>query len=199
MSTNRVLAHAKIYDELVSRLEARVKALPFGDPSDPKTVIGPLMSQKAVQSTVAKIEKAKEDGSRMLIGGPVVGNVVPPHLFVDVLREHSLWRDEIFAPVLPVCKIHNDDEAVDWSNDTEYGLASAVFTQDADRGQRFAHRIRAGMTSVNDQTVLTDIYGPFGGEKNSGFGHFNGEWIIEEFTRPHWITTQHSPREYPFS
>ena len=198
MSTNRVLVDAKVHDALVEKLEPLVRALPFGDPADPKTVVGPLMTQKAVDGVLAKIEKAKEEGARMLVGGPTRGRVVPPHLFVDVKPTHALPRDEIFGPVLPILRFGSDAEALAMANDTEYGLASAVFSRDLLRAQRFALGIEAGMTHINDQTVQTDIYGPFGGEKNSGLGHFNGEWIIEEFTRPHWVTRQDSPRLYPF-
>lgn len=198
MSTNRVIVQAAVHDALVDRLHARIAALPYGDPRDPHTVVGPLMGAKAVQGVVAKIARAREQGARQLVGGPAAGNVVPPHLFVDVQPDHDLPNDEIFGPVLPVLKAGSEAEALAWANATEYGLASAVFTRDLARGERFAHGFRAGMTSINDQTVLTDIYGPFGGEKNSGLGHFNGEWIIEEFTRPHWITRQDRPRSYPF-
>ncbi|NQD94336.1 aldehyde dehydrogenase family protein, partial [Pseudomonas sp. CrR25] len=95
MSTNRVLADASIHDALVDKLRARISELPFGDPSDPRTVVGPLMSERAARGVLAKIERAKAQGARMLVGGPAQGNVVPPHLFVDVRPEHELSRDEI--------------------------------------------------------------------------------------------------------
>lgn len=198
MSTNRVIADAKVHDALVERLVPLVNALPIGDPADPKTVVGPLMTKKAVEAVVEKIEKAKAEGARMVIGGEAQGNVVPPHLFVDVKPHHELANVEIFGPVLPIIKVSGDKEALALANNTEFGLASAVFSGNLRRAERFADGIEAGMTNINDQTVQTDIYGPFGGEKNSGMGHFNGEWIIEEFTRPHWITRQLTPREYPF-
>lgn len=198
MSTNRVIVDAKVHDALVDKLVPLIKALPCGDPSDPKTVIGPLMTKKAVDGVIEKIEKAKAEGARMLIGAPAQRNVVPPHLFVDVKPEHELPNVEIFGPVLPVVKVSGDKEALALANNTEFGLASAVFSGDVRRAERFAQCIEAGMTNINDQTVQTDIYGPFGGEKNSGQGHFNSEWIIEEYTRPHWITQQDEPRSYPF-
>ena len=79
-----------------------------------------------------------------------------------------------------------------------YGLSSAVFTRDEGRGLRFALRMEAGMTHINDQTVNDLPNSPFGGEKNSGIGRFGGNWAIEEFTTDHWITVQHTPRTYAF-
>lgn len=198
MSTNRVLVDAKVHDALVDRLVPLVQSLPYGDPADPRTVVGPLVTQKAVEGVLQRIEKAKADGARMLVGGAVKGRVVPPHLFVDVDPASALAREEMFGPVLPILKFSTDEEALAMANDTEFGMASAVFSGDVARAQRFAMGLDAAMTHINDQTVQTDIYGPFGGEKNSGFGHFNGEWIVEEFTRPHWITQQNTPRVFPF-
>ena len=82
------------------------------------------------------------------------------------------------------------------ANDTEYGLSSAVFTRDLERGARFARQIEAGMTHVNNQSVQDLIFNPFGGEKNSGIGRYNGRWAVEAFTTEHWITVQHEP--FPF-
>src|SRR5271156_3429901 len=84
------------------------------------------------------------------------------------------------------------------ANQTEFGLSSAVFTRDRERGVRFALRVEAGMTHVNDHSVDDPPTGPFGGEKNSGLGRFGGDWILREFTRDHWVTVRHSNGPYPF-
>ena len=84
------------------------------------------------------------------------------------------------------------------ANGTTYGLSAAVVTRDVERGLRFAMRVEAGMTHVNDSPVNDIATCPFGGEKNSGIGRYNGRWAIEEFTTPHWISVQHVPMRYPF-
>ena len=169
-----------------------------GDPSDAKYMIDPLINQRAVDGVTAKIEKAKVEGSTMRLGGSVKGRVVPPHSFTEVLPHHELANVEIFGAVLPIVMFSSDAEALALANDTEYGLASAVFSGNLARAERFAQGMETGMTNINVQTVPTDIYGPFGGEKNAGAGHFNGQWIIEEFTRLHWITRQDQRRPFAF-
>lgn len=198
MSTNRVLVHTSIHDELVDRLKQRIECLPYGNPFDPTVVVGPLINQRATQSVLQKIEAAVADGAEKLVGEPTEGNVVPPHLFVDVPLNGSLGSEEIFGPVLPVMKFENLEQALDSTNRSEYGISAAVWSKDIARAEKFAHGIRSGFVCINDQTVATDIYGPFGGEKNSGIGHFNGKWIIEEYTRPHLMLLQRAPRAYPF-
>ena len=113
---------------------------------------------------------------------------IPPHIFVEVDPNSSLCKDESFGPVLPVIKAQNEAHALELANDTDFGLSSAVCSADYDRGLQFALKIDAGMTHVNGITVADQANAPFGGEKNSGLGRFNGQWILEEFTRTHWIT-----------
>ena len=105
---------------------------------------------------------------------------------------------ETFGPIAPIIKVDGEAEALRVANDTPYGLSSAVFTRDEARGLRFALRVEAGMTHINDTSVDDSPTGPFGGEKNSGLGRFGGEWALEEFTTVHWITAQHTQRQYPF-
>jgi len=99
---------------------------------------------------------------------------------------------------VPIIKAADEQDALRLANMSQYGLSSAVCGGDLDRAVRFAQRIDAGMTHVNDMTVADEQNVPFGGEKNSGLGRFNGHWILEEMTRLHWVSVQHEPRAYPF-
>jgi aldehyde dehydrogenase (NAD+) len=190
MSTNRIIVDAKVHDEFVDLFTAHVKALKYGDPKDPSVFIGPIINQKQLKSLIAHIEGARSAGAREVLGGDPQGQVLPPHVFVNVTNDMPIAREETFGPIAPIIKVNGEAEALRVANDTEYGLSSAVFTRDRERGLRFALGIQAGMTHVNDHTVDDAPTGPFGGEKNSGLGRFGGEWIIHEFTRDHWITVR---------
>lgn len=198
MSTNRIIVDAKLYDAFIEGFVARVKALKIGDPNDPGTVIGPVISQKQLDGIVARISQARAAGTRQLVGGEAQGLVLPPHVFVDVANDSPLAQSEIFGPVAPIIKAHDETEALVFANATEYGLSSAVFSRDEGRALAFAQRIDAGMTHINDITINDDPNTMFGGEKNSGLGRFGGEWIVAELTSDHWISVQHTPRFYPF-
>ncbi|MDC7690809.1 aldehyde dehydrogenase family protein [Vogesella indigofera] len=198
MSTNRVIVDARVHDAFVAALKARVEQLPYGDPADAANIVGPLINGKQLDSVLTKIEQAKKDGATLLVGGAPQGNVLPPHLFVDVDPSWSIAVDETFGPVLPVIKARDEAHALALANASEYGLSAAVFTRDYARGLHFARGIRSGMCHINDITVDDQTNAPFGGEKNSGLGRFNGEWAIEEFTRAQWVTLQFQPRPYPF-
>lgn len=198
MSTNRVIVDAKIHDAFVDTLAAQIKTLKVGDPNEMETAIGPIINRQQLEGLHAKITQALADGAKQVIGGKAEGNLLPPHLFTHVEPDWTIVAEESFGPLLPVVKSWNDEDALRLANASSYGLSSAVFTQDMERGVRFARGIVAGMTHINDMTVDDQPNAPFGGEKNSGLGRFNGDWAIEEFTRAHWITLQHQPRPYPF-
>src|SRR5690606_16959503 len=126
------------------------------------------------------------------------GNVMPPHVFGNVTADMEIAREEIFGPSVGIQSARDAAHALVLANSTESGLSSTVFTCDVSKGVAFAQGIRAGMTHVNDMPVNDEPNAPFGGEKTSGLGRFNGDWAIEEFTTDHWITVQHAPRPYPF-
>jgi aldehyde dehydrogenase (NAD+) len=121
------------------------------------------------------------------------------HVFADVTNVMELAREEIFGPVAPIIRAADADGMLQIDNKTAYGLAGAVFTSDLDRGAQFAQQMQVGMAHVNDQSIVDLHNSPFGGEKNSGIGRFNGAWVIEAFTTDQRVTEQHTPRRYPWN
>ncbi|TXD98056.1 aldehyde dehydrogenase family protein [Psychrobacter frigidicola] len=198
IAINRIIVEDDIYDDFVERFLAHVKTLNVGDPSKEDTAVGPIINEKQVKSLKDKIATAQEEGAKMILSGEIKGQVVPPHIFTEVTREMDLSRNEVFGPLVGIIRAKDEADALSIANDSMYGLSSAVFTKDMATGLRFARGIKAGMTHINDISVNDDSNAPFGGEKNSGIGRFNGEWVLEEFTTVHWISVQHTPRDYPF-
>lgn len=198
IAINRIIVEDAVYDEFVQRFVEHVKTIKVGDPSDKDTAIGPIINQDQLESLKDKIAKANKQGAKTLLSGEIKGQLVPPHVFTEVTADMDLFRNEIFGPLVGIVRAKDEDEALELANDTEYGLSSSVFTTDMEKGLRFARGIRAGMTHVNDITVNDESNAPFGGEKNSGIGRFNGEWVLEEMTRLHWVSYQHQPRDYAF-
>lgn len=198
MSINRIIVDASLHDTFVERFVEHIRGLKTGDPNDIKTAIGPIINASQLHGIVDRIEQAKRDGARMMVGGEPDGQLLPPHVFTDVSPDNVLAREESFGPVVPILRARNEDDALLLANATDYGLSSAVFTDDLERGVRFAQAVEAGMTHVNDTPLVDEAHAAFGGEKNSGIGRFGGEWIIDEFTSTHWISVQHTPRAYPF-
>lgn len=198
IAINRIIVEDEIYDDFVERFLAHVKTLNVGDPSKQDTAVGPIINKKQVESLKEKIAKAQQEGAKMILSGEIKGQVVPPHIFIEVTREMDLSRNEVFGPLVGIIRAKDEEDALSIANDSMFGLSSAVFTKDMAKGMRFARGIRAGMTHINDISVNDESNAPFGGEKNSGIGRFNGEWVLEEFTRTHWISMQHEPREYLF-
>jgi aldehyde dehydrogenase (NAD+) len=198
MSTNRIIVDDAVHDDFVERFAERVRGLKVGDPTEPDTVVGPVINRNQLDGHRRRIADARSAGARELVGGEPDGLVLPPHVFADVGEDLEIVREETFGPIAPVVRARDEEDALRLANGTEYGLSSAVFTRDEERGVRFARRIEAGMTHVNDQTVNDLPNNPFGGEKNSGFGRFGGECATMAFTTDHWVTVQHEPRPYPF-
>ena len=198
MSVNRIIVDARVHEAFVVRLLDQVRHLKVGNPNDDDTVIGPVINEAQLKKLLEHIEKGRAEGARQVMGGDPEGLVLPPHVFVDATNEMSIAQDELFGPVVSIIEVRSEEKALEVANATPYGLSSAVVTRDVERGLRFAMRLQAGMSHVNDSPVNDIATSPFGGEKNSGLGRYNGEWAIEEFTTPHLITVQDAPISYPF-
>ena len=198
MAINRIIVDQGRYDEFVDAFVAHVKTLKVGDPSDIETAIGPIINQSQLEGLQRKIASAKAEGATVLLEGEVSGQMLSPHVFGDVTPEMELSAEEIFGPIAGIQKARDEQHALELANGTEFGLSSAVFSGDPERGLNFARQVRAGMTHVNDMPVNDEAALPFGGEKNSGLGRFNGDWAIEEFSTVQWVSVQRTPRQYPF-
>ncbi|WP_020190037.1 aldehyde dehydrogenase family protein [Pseudomonas putida] len=198
MAINRMIIEAPVYDSFVERFVEHVKTLELGDPSNPHTAIGPVINRKQFAGLQQKVDRAVREGARLVYAGESKGLVFAPHVFEGVTPEMELYYEEIFGPIASIVKARDAEHAIALANDTEFGLSAAIFTKDAERGAQLARQIHSGMAHVNDITVGDEPHAPFGGEKNSGLGRFNGDWAIETFTTTQWISVQTTARPYPF-
>ncbi|MXS85505.1 aldehyde dehydrogenase family protein [Nitrosomonas sp. HPC101] len=198
MSVNRFIIDDEVHDAFVDRFVERVRKLKFGNPDEPDTMIGPIINESQFKGLCSRIKDAISAGARKVVGEEAQGLVLPPHVFTDVTNNMHVARTESFGPIAPFIRVRGEKEALKVANDTELGLAAAVFTRDVERGLHFAQRLESGMAHINDQPVNDLPYNPFGGEKNSGIGRFNGAWAITAFTTDQWVTIQHEPRKYVF-
>lgn len=197
MSTNRIIVDASIADEFTRRFVERAGALVCGDPVDAATDIGPIINESQFDGLLTKIRRALDQGATLALGGDPIGRVLPPHVFTDVDPSSDIALQESFGPLVPIIVAQDEEEALAFANMSEYGLSAAVVGGDVEAATSFALKIDAGMTHVNDMTVADEQQVPFGGEKNSGLGRFNGRWILEEMTRTHWVSVQHEPHPFP--
>ncbi|WP_370248388.1 NAD-dependent succinate-semialdehyde dehydrogenase [Nocardioides sp.] len=188
-AANRFLVHESVAGAFAERLAARMGALVVGRGQDDGVQVGPLIDEKARESVAELVTDAVHDGARVVVGGeplPGPGYFYPPTVLVDVPADSAITREEIFGPVAPITTFTTEDEAISRANDTEYGLASYVFTRDLARTIRVAERLEFGMVGVNTGLV-SNAAAPFGGMKASGFGREGGFEGIEEYLETTYV------------
>jgi acyl-CoA reductase-like NAD-dependent aldehyde dehydrogenase len=197
MSTEKAVVDESVAGEFSRRLGEAAAALKVGDPRDPETQIGPLVNRASLERIMRLLEDATVKGATVVTGGEADGPCLPPTVLDGITPDMHIYNEESFGPVVGLVHVDGADEAVRVANDTEYGLAAAVFGEDVPNALDVARRIESGICHVNGATVHDEPQMPFGGVKASGWGRFGGKAALEEFTELRWLTIQSGSRHYP--
>jgi len=197
MSTERIVVDAGVADEFVARLARKAATLVAGDPRRAVTPLGSVIDLDAVERIDGLVKDAVTRGARILAGGHARGTLMDATVIDHVTPAMRIYKEESFGPLVSIVRVSGVDEAVRVANDTEYGLASAVFGRDIPRAMAVARRIETGICHINGPTVHDEAQMPFGGMKDSGYGRFGGMAAIHEFTELRWITVATQPGHYP--
>lgn len=204
----RVFVHRKIYSAFLQQLKERTEKIKVGDPADPDTHLGALISKAHLEKVIGFIETGKAAGATLLTGGLKPekdfkgrdirsGNFLTPAIFTDCSDDMEICKEEIFGPVLSILSFDTEEEVIERANDTVYGLAAGVFTNDIKRGHRVIHQLQAGTCWINNYNI-TPIEIPFGGYKQSGLGRENSLAAIQQYTQLKTVYVELGNVESPF-
>lgn len=191
-ATSRVLVERKLYDVLLQRLVEEAQKIKMGDGFDKGVLLGPLVSRGQHEKVLAAIERGQADGATVLTGGKqpaalTTGYFVEPTIMTDMSTDDWIWREEIFGPVVCVKPFDTEKQALAIANDSRFGLAAAVMSQDDKRCERVSRALRAGIVWINcSQPTFTEA--PWGGYKQSGIGRELGRWGFENYLETKQIT-----------
>jgi aldehyde dehydrogenase (NAD+) len=201
---SRLIVEDSIHDEVVKKIIERVSHLKAGDPFDPKTQVAPLANEMHLLKVLSMIADAKNQGAICVCGGAQQyprdrpnGFYVQPTVFTEVTPNMTLWREEVFGPVLAVIRFSDEAEAVRLANDTDYGLAAGIWTKDETRAQRIVQQIQAGTVYINHYRSV-DPGSPIGGFKLSGYGRELGPHAVKDFMQVKSVWLGTAPCSDPF-
>ncbi|MCE0493593.1 betaine-aldehyde dehydrogenase [Vibrio salinus] len=200
----RVFVHESVYDNFLTQLKDRTEKLIIGNPLNPETQIGALISRDHLNKVMSAIETAKLSDAKLLVGGYQVtvnglekGNFVAPTVFYDCDESMALVQNEIFGPVMAVIKFSDESEVIRQANDTRYGLAAGVFTKDISRAHRVIHQMQAGICWINTWGN-SPAEMPVGGYKDSGIGRENGVETLSHYTQTKSVFIELGKFESPY-
>ena len=193
VAAKRIYIHEDIYDELSAAIAEYAKHVKVGDGSQQGTAVGPIQNKKQYERVIELVQDAKDNGYKFLVGGDhdpdVPGYYMPITILDNPPEDARIVAEEQFGPVMPLMKFSSEEEAISRANDSEYGLAGAVWTADPDKGVEIAEQLETGTVWVNEFLHLSP-FAPFGGHKQSGFGAEYGKEGLLEFTYPQVITVK---------
>lgn len=186
----RVYVHSKIKDVFIDKLVAAMKAVKVGNPAEVKDLdMGPLVEEKALTTVHAKVEKAVEQGAKLVCGGKKIGNkgyFYEPTVLIDATQKMDIIQQETFGPVLPVVEFTDIEDAIAWANDCEYGLTSSVYTQNLDTAFKLVRALKFGETYINRENFEA-MQGFHAGWRKSGIGGADGKHGLEEYLQTHVV------------
>ncbi len=199
LSVERCYVQEKIYPKFLEKCVEKTNKLRVGPGTDPNVDSGPMIHERQLSIVQSHVDDAIARGARLLAGGKALTRLGPnffaPTILADVDHSMKIMREETFGPVLPVRSFKTEDEAVALANDSEYGLAACIFTNDRKRGEALARRVQAGTVMVNDVLTCFGISeAPHGGIKASGIGRTHGRFGLEEMVWPKYVDSDRMPR-----
>ena len=199
MNSRKVYVHRSIHDEFVAGLAERVRGLKVGDPRDPEVIIGPLITDRAVQQIHERVQDALTRGATLVTGGTFDGRLYQPTILTDVPADAicTTGSDETFGPLLVIEAFDDADAAFREAQDVPYGLSASIMTRDRAKGLDLAQRFDTGIVHVNAPTMASEAALPVGGVKDSGWGR-SGHYAVEDFTEIRLMTMSSEPGRYPF-
>ncbi len=184
-ATSRLIVHKDCYEEVIQLMKDRAEKLVLGDGLKKGTEVGPVIHEWSRQNCEKYVKIALEEGGRLVCGGKRAtggdldkGAFYEPTIIADVTKDHTIFNEEIFGPVLSVTKAESFDDAVELQNHCEYGLSSSIYTRNVNDAFRAMRDIEAGITYINAPTIGAEAHMPFGGVKGTGNGHREGGWTV---------------------
>jgi acyl-CoA reductase-like NAD-dependent aldehyde dehydrogenase len=182
ISTQRVIVHRNVYQDVLDALVPAVSGLSAGDPMLESTNVGPLVREADAERVASWISDARSGGARVLVGGERTGSLIAPAVLADVKPDMDVSCQELFGPAVAVTPASGMDEALAMANDTNYGLSAGIFTESITDAMRFALEVESGNVNINGGTSFRADMMPYGGVKDSGFGREGPSYAVEEMT-----------------
>jgi acyl-CoA reductase-like NAD-dependent aldehyde dehydrogenase len=197
LNTRRIIIQRKISDEFLGKFVARTKSLPAGDPLNPKTIIGPIITRDAVRLIDGRVQEAVARGAKAHTGAKYDGQIYYPTILTDVPLDAAIANEETFGPVVVVEVVDTPEQAIVAANRTLYGLTSSILAGNTYKAFEMAPKVLAGIVNVNSPTVNDEIHAPMGGVRDSGWGR-TGPRSLDDFSDLIWINAHSGQRQYPF-